>query len=80
MKTFKQIVKATERNFTIEKSVSGYYRLMEDGEVYFDDSAVEELNGSLEVAEAFFGNLLMEEAVPAEKKCMKGGIWFLNHE
>lgn len=77
MNTFNEIVKATERNFTIEMSVSGYYRLMEDGEVYFDDSCCEDLNGSLEEAEAFFGNLLMEEVVPAEKKIMKGGIWFL---
>ena len=80
MLKFEQIVNATERNFTIEKSISGYYRLMEDGEAYFDDSSCDDVNGSLEDAEAFFGNILMEDVVPAEKKYMKCGIWFLKNE
>lgn len=77
MLKFEQIVNATGRNFFIKKSISGYYILMEDNAVYFNDSACDDVNGSLEDAEAFFGNLLMEEVVPDEKKCMKGGIWFL---
>lgn len=80
MLKFSEIVNTTERNFTIEKTISGYYRLMENGEVYFDDSACDEVNGSLENAEAFFVNLLMGEVVPAEKKYMKCGIWFLKNE
>lgn len=79
MLKFEQIVNATGRNFFIKKSISGYYILMEDNAVYFNDSACDDV-WSLEDAEAFFGNILMEDVVPEEKKYMKCGIWFLKNE
>lgn len=75
--TFNEIVKATGKDFTIEKSISGYYRLMLDGEAYHDDSACEDVNEDYDTAEAFFGSLLMDNEVPEDKKVMRCGVWFL---
>lgn len=80
MTTFYNIVKATGRNFEIEKTISGYYRLMLDGEPYHDDSACEDLNGSYDEAEAFYANMLLEYEVPEEKKEFRCGTWFLKKQ
>ena len=77
MITFNDIVKATGRNFEIEKTISGYYRLMLDGEPYFDDSACEDTNGIFEDAESYFEYLLLDNEVPNDNKEMRGGVWFL---
>lgn len=75
MKTyFDRIVSATGKNYYIERSISGYYRLMLDGEPVFDDSAAEELNEDRETAEAFFGYYLLGYVVPEDKKTIKNGI------
>lgn len=44
----------------MEQSISGYWRLMKDGEVIYDDSACEELNEDKETAEDFFEEYLKE--------------------
>lgn len=72
--TFSEIVKATGKAFRIEKSISGYYRLMLGDEPYFDDSACEDVNENQETAESFFGQLLLEEEVPDAKKEIKSGV------
>lgn len=77
MITFNDVVKATGRNFEIEKTISGYYRLMLDGEPYFDDSACEEANGTYEDAESYFEYLLLDNEVHNDKKEMRCGVWFL---
>ena len=75
MKThFDRIVSAAGKKYYIERSISGYYRLMLDGEPVFDDSAAEELNEDREIAEAFFANYLLEYAVPDDKKTIKNGM------
>lgn len=74
---FTQIVEATGKEFRIEKTIIGYYRLMEGDNIYHDDSSDEDVNGSYEEAEAYFGNMLLEYEVPEDKKEMRGGIWFL---
>ena len=75
MKTyFDRIVSATGKKYYIERSISGYYRLMLDGEPVFDDSAAEEVNEDREVAEAFFANYLLEYVVPEDKKTVKNRI------
>ena len=75
MKTyFDRIVSATGKDYYIERSISGYYRLMLDGEPVFDDSAAEEVNEGREMAEAFFANYLLEYVVPEDKKTVKNGI------
>ena len=71
---FDGIVSATGKNYCIERSISGYYRLMLDGEPVFDDSAAEEVNEDRETAEAFFANYLLEYVVPDNKKAIKNGI------
>ena len=50
----------TENGYSVEQSISGYWRLMKDGEVIYDDSACEELNEDKETAEAFFAEYLQE--------------------
>ena len=65
---FDRIVSATGRNYYIERSISGYYRLMLDGEPVFDDSAAEELNEDREVAEAFLANYLLEYVISEDKR------------
>ena len=74
MKRFFDIVSATGKDYYIERSISGYYRLMLDGEPVFDDSAAEDPNEDRETAEAFFANYLLEYVVPEEKKAIKNGI------
>ena len=71
---FDRIVSATGKDYCIERSISGYYRLMLDGEPVFDDSATEELNEDRETAEAFFGYYLLGYVVPEDKKTIKNGI------
>ena len=71
---FDRIVSATGKKYYIERSISGYYRLMLDGEPVFDDSAAEEVNEGREMAEAFFANYLLEYVVPEDKKTVKNGI------
>ena len=64
---FDRIVSATGKKYYIERSISGYYRLMLDGEPVFDDSAAEEVNEDRETTEAFFANYLLEYVVPEDK-------------
>ena len=71
---FDKAVSATGKKYYIERSISGYYRLMLDGEPVFDDSAAEELNEDRETAEAFFANYLLGYVVPEDKKTIKNGI------
>lgn len=47
-----------ENGYSVEQSISGYWRLMKDGEVVYDDSACEDLNEDKETAEAFFTEYL----------------------
>ena len=75
--TFNNVVAATGKNFTIEQTISGYFRLMLDGEPVFDDSAAEDLNEDLETAEAFFTSYLLENEVPEDKKTLRCGVLFL---
>ena len=74
---FMTVVRATEKNYRINQSISGYYRLMLDGEPIIDDSACEDTNEDYETAEAFFTRYLMEYEVPKNKKELKGGVWVL---
>ena len=75
---FMNVVRATEKNFRINRSISGYYyRLMLDGEPIIDDSACEDLNEDYETAEAFFMRYLMEYEVPESKKELRCGVWVL---
>lgn len=50
----------TENGYSVEYSIRGYWRLMKDGEVIYDDSACKELNEDKETAEAFFVEYLKE--------------------
>ena len=74
---FMNVVRATEKNYRINYSISGYYRLMLDGEPIIDDSACEDTNEDYETAEAFFTRYLLEYEVPESKKELKGGVWVL---
>ena len=74
---FMNVVRATGKNYRINYSISGYYRLMLDGEPIIDDSACEDLNEDYETAEAFFTRYLLEYEVPESKKELKGGVWIL---
>lgn len=76
---FMDVVRATEKNFRINQSISGYYRLMLDGEPIIDDSACEELE-DYETAEAFFMRYLLEYEVPENKKELRCGVWLLKDE
>lgn len=76
-RTFKNVVAATGKNFEIKQSISGYYRLMLDGEPVIDDSACEDLNEDYDTAEGYFINYLLEYEVPEDKKIMRAGVWFL---
>ena len=77
---FMDVVRATEKNYRINRSISGYYRLMLDGEPIIDDSACEDLNEDYETAEAFFTRYLMEYEVPENKKELRCGNWVLKGE
>ena len=74
---FMDVVRATEKNYRINYSISGYYRLMLDGEPIIDDSACEDLNEDYETAEAYCINYLMEYEVPESKKELRCGNWYL---
>lgn len=74
---FMSVVRATEKNYRINYSISGYYRLMLDGEPIIDDSACEDLNEDYATAEAFFTNYLLEHEVSESKKELRCGIWVL---
>lgn len=76
-RTFENIVAATGKNYTIEQSISGYYRLMLNDEPIIDDSACEDLNEDYDTAEGYFIEYLMEYEVPENKKEMRCGCWFL---
>ena len=52
----------TQLGYDIEKTISGYYRLVRDEEVIYDDSACEELNEDEATADAFFEDYLREYA------------------
>ena len=77
---FMDVVRATEKNYRINRSISGYYRLMLDGEPIIDDSACDDTNEDYETAEAFFTRYLLEYEVPESKKELMGGIWVLKDE
>ena len=68
---FSAIVNATGKNFEIEKTISGYYRLLLDGEPIIDDSACEDVNGDYDTAVNFYSNYLLEYEVPEDKKIMR---------
>ena len=74
---FMDVVRATEKNYRINYSMSGYYRLMLDGELIIDDSACDDLNEDYATAEAFFMRYLLEYEVPENKKTLRCGIWVL---
>ncbi len=74
---FDEIVAATGKNFECEQTISGYYRLLCDGEVINDDSACEDVNGDKDTALDFYCSYLMEYEVPDEKKEVRYGMWFL---
>lgn len=75
--TFEEVVAATGKNFTCEKTISGYYRLMCDGEIILDDSACEDVNGTEEDAKDFFMEYLLNEEVTEDKKTLRCGMYFL---
>ena len=77
---FMDVVRATKKNYRINYSISGYYRLMLDGEPIIDDSACEDLNEDYETAEAFFTRYLLEHEVPEDKKELRGGNWYLKED
>ena len=77
---FMNVVRATKKNFRINYSISGYYRLMLDGEPIIDDSACEDMNEDYETAEAYCINYLMEYEVPENKKELRCGNWVLKEE
>lgn len=73
----KKVVKATGKDFHVEQTITGYYRLMLGEEIYHDDSCDVDVNRTKEEAEKYYADLLLEYEVPTEKKQMRGGIWFL---
>ena len=77
---FDRIVSATGKKYYIERSISGYYRLMLDGEPIIDDSACDDTNEDYETAEAFFTRYLLEYEVPVRKKELRCGNWYLKDE
>ena len=77
LETFEEVVAVTGKNFEIEQSMSGYFRLMLDGEPVVDDSACEDLNGTYKDAENYFIDYLLEHEVSEDKKTMRCGVWFL---
>lgn len=50
----------TDNGYSVEQSISGYWRLMKGEEVIIDNSACEDLNEDKETAEAFFAEWLDE--------------------
>lgn len=58
----------TENGYSVEQSISGYWRLTRDNEVVYDDSACEELNGDRQTAEDFFCEYLKENMKAYEQQ------------
>lgn len=58
-KMFEDAVNKSGRNFRIEKSISGYYRLLLDDEIKCDDSAFEDVQDE-ESALYYFAYLINE--------------------
>lgn len=56
----KQNKKTMKKKYNLEKTISGYWRIMEGKEIIFDDSTCEEMNGSREQAEAFLQQYIKE--------------------
>lgn len=52
----------TQLGYKIEMSISGYYRLMKNNEVIYDDSASDDLNEDYDTALSFFERYLNEYA------------------
>lgn len=77
---WKKVVEATGKNFRIEQSISGYYRLLQDDELIIEDSACGDLNEDYDTAEGFFANYLLEYEVPKDKKTLRCGCYFLKEE
>lgn len=50
----------TDNGYSVEQSISGYWRLMKDGEIIYDDSACEDVNGDKETAVAFLPSIYMK--------------------
>lgn len=58
----------TQLGYNIEMSISGYYRLMKNNEVIYDDSASDDLNEDYDTALSFFESYLNEYAKAYEYK------------
>lgn len=58
----------TQLGYSIEKSISGYYRLIKNNEVIYDDSASDDLNEDYGTALSFFESYLNEYAKTYEYK------------
>ena len=58
----------TQLGYSIEKSISGYYRLIKNNEVIYDDSASDDLNEDYDTALSFFESYLNEYAKTYEYK------------
>lgn len=58
----------TKLGYSIEKSISGYYRLIKNNEVIYDDSASDDLNEDYDTALSFFESYLNEYAKTYEYK------------
>ena len=77
---WKKVVEATGKDFWIEKSIGGDYRLMLGDKPIIEDSACGDLNEDYDTAEGFFINYLLEYEVPEDKKTLRCGYWFLKEE
>lgn len=58
----------TQLGYSIEKSISGYYRLIKNNEVIYDDSASDDQNEDYDTALSFFESYLNEYAKAYEYK------------
>lgn len=56
---FELAVANAKHSYEVEKSISGYYRLLCDGELMHDDSACEDVNEE-DLAYCFFAELVRE--------------------
>lgn len=52
----------TKLGYEVEKTISGYYRLVRDEEIIIDDSACEDVNEDRATAEGYFEAYLQEYA------------------
>lgn len=51
--------KLEDFGYTLEQSITGYWRLIKDGNLFYDDPTCEDLNGTEEQARYFFDDYLM---------------------